>query len=250
MSQASRILLVIPAFKESQRLPRYLEALASSVKVGLPTMKLMVVDDGSGDFEQEHLMKIVRTLMESYSCILDPLLLPNNLGKGGAILAGWDAGVDKYDYLGFVDADGAIPASEVIALANLMTSSPREISFFGSRIKMLGKRIERGWTRHFSGRVFAFFVGLLIEPEIYDSQCGLKFIPSAHFRNIRNRLQGRRFAFDVELTAALRKVGHPIEEVPISWRDVPGSKVSLFRDTFRMLSDTLQIRKEMKQWTS
>ena len=249
MTQASKILLVIPAFRESLRLPLYLEALASAVKLCHPAIDIMVVDDGSGDSEQKHLIKIIRSLRDSHSFILEPLLLPKNLGKGGAILAGWDMGLDKYDYLGFVDADGAIPSSEVLTLANQMISSSPTRSLFGSRIKMLGRRIERGWSRHFSGRVFAFLVGLLIESEIYDSQCGLKFVPTDHFRDIRSFLKGRRFAFDVELTAALRKASHPIEEAPINWSDVPGSKVSLFRDTFRMLSDTLQIRKEMKQWT-
>ena len=63
---------------------------------------------------------------------------------------------------------------------------------------------------------------------IYDSQCGLKVIRRDAFASIEEHLKEARFAFDVELTLLLLANGFRIREVPINWKEVPGSKVSVF----------------------
>lgn len=243
------MLLVIPAYRESQRLPGFLLELAEALKTSMPESDILIIDDGSGKIEQDILINLISSLQGEYPFILNPICLKSNLGKGGAILTGWDQ-AKGYDYLGFVDADGAVSPSEVVRVAaNTSEAYQQGQSIFGSRIRMLGRKISRGWSRHISGRIFSFIVGVMIEPEIYDSQCGLKFIPQPVYTAIRSRINGRRFAFDVELVAALRSGSHPVVEVPIDWHDVAGSKVSLLKDTISMTLAVVQIRREMKKWT-
>jgi dolichyl-phosphate beta-glucosyltransferase len=238
------VLIVIPAYRESNRLPFFLKELVPAVRDFLPNTKVMVVDDGSGDEEQLKIKAIIEGIQKDNNFILDPLLLTKNQGKGAAILAGWDLG-KGYDYLGFVDADGAVPAAEVVKLAQLLESKDYPGAIFGSRIRMLGYNVIRTWKRHLSGRLFAFLVGIMIEQNVYDSQCGLKFIPQKYFTSIRGKLKGMGFAFDVEILWALKYVGCPINEVPINWFDTPGSKVSLLKDTIKMFLAvfTIKLRK-------
>src|SRR5262249_27785523 len=92
------------------------------------------------------------------------------------------------------------------------------------------------------GRIFATFVSVLTGIGIYDSQCGLKVIRRDAFASIEEHLKETRFAFDVELTLLLLANGFRIREVPINWKEVPGSKVSIVRDSIRMFSGVLQIR--------
>ena len=47
-----RILLVIPAYRESIRLPEFLKTLGSAIQKTLPEIRILVVDDGSGGKEQ------------------------------------------------------------------------------------------------------------------------------------------------------------------------------------------------------
>lgn len=68
-------------------------------------------------------------------------------------------------------------------------------------------------------------------------------MPAAHFHCIDRYLAGNRFAFDVELLAAASAQGLKMEEAPIDWFDVPGSKVSLLRDTLRMTKSVLAIHR-------
>jgi len=243
-----RCLLVIPAFRESERLPAFLADLLPALDRAALAADVLVVDDGSGSEEQTHLKKTFENL-RAHPRLLEPLCLAQNRGKGGAVRAGWEKATADHDWIGFVDADGAIPATEVCRLLQLASSSAAPTAIFGSRIRMLGKTIERSGLRHLSGRLFAFLVGMTITPLIYDSQCGIKLIPMAIYRRIVAWLQEDGFCFDVELLAGLLAARVPVIEVPIDWTDRPGSKVSLFRDTARMFLGVRRIKERRTSWT-
>ena len=241
-------LLVIPAYNESERLPSYLEALAKELESEKYSVRILVVDDGSKQHEREALVRAVQLLANRYPFISPPMLPPVNQGKGGAIMTGWSSDCSA-KWLSFADADGATPAREVARLFRIAAArEPRNSCFFASRIRLLGRAVERKTARHLMGRVYATLVGCFIHPGIYDSQCGFKIISADTYRSIQDVLSEKRFAFDVELLAALIDAGARIEEVPIDWRDIPGSKVSFVRDTVRMFVSLLRIRARRKRW--
>lgn len=239
-------LLVIPAYRESARLPTYLNELAATLAEAEPDIALLIVDDGSGSEEQSALLEAIKSHERAgRPRLLKPLLLAHNQGKGAAVRLGWSEGLlcKDADWVGFVDADGAIPAGEVRRLIEMAADRADRPVLFASRVLMLGRRVERSLIRHLIGRLFATLIGNIICPTVYDSQCGFKLLPTEVWRRIAADLRESGFAFDVELLAALRKNGSLIEEVPIDWFDRPGSKVHLFRDGWRMLRAVFRIRR-------
>jgi dolichyl-phosphate beta-glucosyltransferase len=241
-------LISIPCFRESRRLPLFLDALCKELAGAPFKASIVIVDDGSGYPEDASTRSIVDEFRAKYpDLVAEPVFLEQNLGKGGAVYAGWKSSARNSapKLLCFVDADGAAPASEVARLIEELLGDLRHRSdaLFGSRVKMLGANIDRRITRHYIGRVFATFVSLLTGLEIYDSQCGLKVIRRGAYEAIEMHLVETRFVFDVELTLLLLKNGFKIREVPINWKEIPGSKVSLLRDSIRMFSGILRIRK-------
>jgi dolichyl-phosphate beta-glucosyltransferase len=243
---AIEFFVVIPAFRESRRLPSFLRELTQQLGNTHYECRVLVVDDGSGSEEQAKLRELIQSLSAGH--VLPPLLLANNVGKGGAIRAGWEqAGHAKH--LVFVDADGAIGPREVCRLLDVAHRSGGRTAIFGSRVKMLGKSIERGFLRHLTGRFFASLVGAFISPQVYDSQCGIKIIPADFFRKFKHRLRENGFCFDVELLAALLDADVDLREVPIDWTDQPGSKVSVLRDTCRLVAGLFRIRRRRLSWT-
>jgi len=48
--------------------------------------------------------------------------------------------------------------------------------------------------------------------------------------------------FDIELFLLAFKLGIPVAEIPVTWNEVAGSKMSLARDSIKMLLDLLMIR--------
>jgi dolichyl-phosphate beta-glucosyltransferase len=241
-------LISIPCFRESKRLPSFLDALCKELLTASFKASIVIVDDGSGLPEDAATRSIVSEFKNKYGdLIAQPVFLERNVGKGGAVFAGWKtAAKNSYpDLLCFVDADGAVPASEVIRLIDDLLADRRRQwdALFGSRIKMLGATVDRRVSRHYVGRVFATFVAVLTGIGVYDSQCGLKVIRRAAYAAVEERLKETRFVFDVELTLLLLKNGSKIREIPIDWKEVPGSKVSLFKDSIRMFSGILRIKK-------
>lgn len=241
-------LLVIPAYRDLVRLKPFLVSLCSALDISvMQGVRVLVVDDGSPGEEQGALARFVDELRSRYSFVLPAHLLPKNLGKGGAVRAGWDR-CDGWGWLGFVDADGAVPAREVVRLVRMTYQGDPGFCFFASRIRMLGYRVTRQVSRHLVGRVFATLSSLLLGLQVYDSQCGLKIIPAGAYAKVRPLLRSSAYTMDVELIAALAVAGVPMVEVPIDWDDVPGSRVSLLRDPWRMLLDLFAIRKRRQRW--
>jgi hypothetical protein len=115
-------------------------------------------------------------------------------------------------------------------------------ALFASRVKMLGRRVERLFKRHLLGRIYATLVSEILDIPVYDSQCGLKIIPRRAYEQIKDRLSIHGFAFDVDLMVALLDSGCRIDEVPIDWKEMQGGTVRLMRDSWLMARDVMHIR--------
>jgi dolichyl-phosphate beta-glucosyltransferase len=243
--ESGNVLLVVPCFRESNRIGAFLPELCTALRA-CEKVTVLVVEDGGGTSEQARMSELIEGWRKQHANLLPPLLLPENIGKGGAVYAGWREH-ENAGWLGFVDADGSCPAREVvrlIKLARMETNPPRAL--FASRVKMLGHKIHRQLMRHLLGRIFATLVSELLDVPVYDSQCGLKLVPGASFRKIKPALSVNGFAFDAQLLLALRHSGCDVIEVPIDWHETPGGKIRLVRDAMTMTRDVLAIRKQSR----
>lgn len=234
-------LLTVPCFRESTRLRPFLADLCRELSP-LGGIAILVVDDGSGGEELEKLNGLVEEFRSNNSFLHPVLSLPQNIGKGGTVYAGWRAHENE-DMLMFADADGAVPAQEIARLITTIRSAnvPRH-AWFASRIKMLGRTVQRLFHRHLFGRVYATLVSELLHVPIYDSQCGCKVVPRIVFEEIQEKLTLTGFAFDVDLLMALLSVHCDITEFPVDWSEIPGGKIHLFRDSWRMFRDVARLR--------
>jgi dolichyl-phosphate beta-glucosyltransferase len=234
-------LLVIPAYNEARRLPAFLPEMAARIAEQGIAARICVVDDGSAREESDAMKK---TCAQAH---VDFLRLDINQGKGGAIYAAWQTASPEETLLAFADADGSVSPAEVIRVLQFAEEAPNK-AHFASRIKMRGRKVERLRRRHFTGRIFATLVGIFIDPEIYDSQCGMKIVPAAAYRRLMPYLQESGFAFDVEMLAALNHIGCPVVEHPVDWREIPGSHVSVISESIKMAKAVLSINHRRKHW--
>lgn len=241
------LVLVVPCYNEAERLPRYLPHLAAALAD--TDCLLQVVDDGSRSPEVAAIGRLVDEWRRRLPDRIAPLLaLPANQGKGAAIRAGWRAHPGSR-LLGFVDADGAISPPEVRRVVDLAFATPGD-AFFASRVKMLGRRVDRTFTRHLMGRVFATAASLRLNIPVYDTQCGLKIIPGPVFDHSTAAFAEDGFAFDLELLVALLDQGYSIQEIPIDWTHIAGSKIHFVRDSIRIYSSLERIAHHRPKWTS
>ena len=226
----STVRLVVPCWNEAARFD------VAAFRAGLdadPALSLTLVDDGSTDGTRGVLEAFARAAPGR----VDVVALEANGGKGEAVRAGLRAALAHAPtFAGWWDADLATPLADAHRLVAALEASPSTWLAMGSRVAMLGARIDRRATRHYAGRVVATLISRTLRLATYDTQCGAKvFRVATTPPGLLDDAFVSRWLFDVELLARLERRhrdgrGAPPEalavEVPLSrWTDVPGSKV-------------------------
>ncbi len=220
---------MVPCFNEERRLD--IGAFRRAELEGRE-LELVFVDDGSSD-------GTLRVLEEIRAQRAGPTVIvvqQPNAGKAAAVRRGVLDALGRHpDAVGFWDADLATPFSELPAFVDVLVKHPEVDVVVGSRVKLMGRTIERRATRHYLGRVFATAASLALELPVYDTQCGAKlFRVTPEIGRVFEAPLLARWVFDVELLARVL-AAHPggpeaakrsIYEVPLGhWADVHGSKV-------------------------
>jgi hypothetical protein len=164
------------------------------------------------------------------------LALEHNQGKAEAVRRGvLDALSRRPDAVGFWDADLATPLSELPGFVDLLQSRPDVDIVMGSRVKLMGRTIERHGWRHYLGRLFATAASLVLDLPVYDTQCGAKlFRATPLLARVFEEPFRARWVFDVEILARFMQLdprgpdhlATALYELPLrTWIDVHGSKV-------------------------
>jgi len=246
MGIVPKTIVVIPCFNEAERLAPadYLAAWRS-----LPDLSLLFVDDGSTDATAS----LVSEICEHDSERLQRMQLPVNQGKAEAVRLGLvHALASGADVVGYFDADLATPLSELPGMLQEF-ANPEIYAVFGSRVGLLGRRIQRSQLRHYFGRAFATAASAMLGIAVYDTQCGAKLFRNLpEIRDVFAQPFCVRWTFDVEIlarclrytrSATLAPVESGIVEHPVmEWRDVEGSKLRV-RDGLRAILELLRIRR-------
>ena len=231
------IVLVIPCYNEEKRLK-----LSEFNKYANSNLQFLFVDDGSKDNTKKIIEEATRQ-----NPYLHLHAITKNGGKASAVREGFLAVPAKFsltanDWVGFWDADLATPLSEIEKMLRYGETYGEVDSLWASRIYRLGSHIERSALRHYLGRGFATVIAILLKVKSYDSQCGAKLFKAPLIQKAFQEPFTSNWVFDVEIL--LRLHDKKIIEYPVTeWRDIPGSKVKVFREMGRVFMDILKIRK-------
>jgi dolichyl-phosphate beta-glucosyltransferase len=229
----SSLSIIVPAFNEAARIGQTVETLRQQLSWFQGDLEIRVVDDGSGD--QTPL--IVDTIAKQDRRVI--VQREPHRGKGAAVRAGMLA--SSADLRFMCDADLSMPVSEISRFLAVVPDSA-DIAI-GSREGAGAKRVDEPGYRHLLGRGFNSAVKRVLLNRVNDTQCGFKLF-TAHAVSLvfpKSTIDG--WAFDVEVLyiATLRNLR--IQEIPIEWHYRDQSRVSPFRDPFRMMRDVWNIRR-------
>jgi hypothetical protein len=101
------------------------------------------------------------------------------------------------------------------------------------------------WRREQGGKVFNGIVRLTTGLPFSDTQCGFKAFRMEHARPIIEQAQIDGFGFDLELLFLAQRAGLRMLEVAVRWDHYEGSKVHIVRDSLRMLSEVVSLRRRV-----
>jgi dolichyl-phosphate beta-glucosyltransferase len=238
--------LIVPCHNEARRLDTasFRDFLATDTST-----RILFVDDGSRDGTYA----VLEQVCQGYECRSAILRSEQNRGKAEAVRCGINHALENWrtDMIGYWDADLATPLDSVSRFRELLQDRRDLQMVFGSRVKLLGRHVQRRAVRHYLGRVFATAVSLMLQLAIYDTQCGAKlFRVTPELRRVFAKPFLSRWVFDVEILARYlqlyggetKRLENCIYEYPLeTWVDVAGSKVRA-RDFIVALLDLARIR--------
>ncbi|MEZ4218071.1 MAG: glycosyltransferase family 2 protein [Myxococcota bacterium] len=231
---ATSLSVVVPAFDEATCIESTLRALARHLGAHHPASEIVVVDDGSRDDTAAR----ARAAAAALPVPVRVLAYAGNRGKGHALKVGFAAA--RGARVLFTDADLSTPLDAMDALlARLDDGADVAI---GSR-KREGAHVEvhQPWWRESMGRVFTALVRLLVAP-VSDATCGFKAFRGDAGRALFAALRIDDWSFDAELLFLAARRGLRVDEVPVTWRDQPGTKVRVVRDAAMSLLGLARIR--------
>ncbi|MDR2076241.1 MAG: DUF2062 domain-containing protein [Desulfovibrio sp.] len=224
---ARRILVVVPVFNHAGTLPDVVRRVLSLHPNAL------VVDDGStdlpfpatGNASGEVFSAVPPEGHPLYGLVSRYLRLPDNRGKGAAVLAGAaEAKRLGMSHIITIDADGQHDPDD---LPRFLSAAAREpLTVF------VGERDFPAENVPFSsrfGRVFSnFWYRMQTEKTIGDVQSGFRLYPLSIFDAVRCR--ETRYAFEVEILVRASWAGFSVKGIPVSVRYQPKNKrVSHFK---------------------
>lgn len=222
--------IVIPYYNPGERLRATVEHVVRVLDTSGVGFEVIAVSDGSTDGSSLTLDAFPEEIVRRIS-------YATNVGKGHALRTGLAMGRGRY--LGFIDADGDIPAELLASFISAMEVEEPDM--------IIGSKRHPGSSVHWTPlrRLYSWghqrLIRQLFRLDVKDTQVGIKLIDRRVVADVLPLLREDRFALDLELLVLARRLGYTrILEAPVHIEERLGSTISPKR-AWRLLADTVGI---------
>lgn len=235
---APSLSIVVPAYNEAARIGASLRTILDYLDEHVEDAELIVVDDGS----QDHTAEVAEQSFAHRGRVSARVIrYDKNRGKGYAVRTGLLAA--RAPIALFSDADLSTPITETPKLISPLERGERDLTF-GSRAldrSLIG--VHQPWRREQGGRIINLIVRVATRLPFWDTQCGFKAFRMSVCRPLIEAAKIERFGFDVEYLYVAHLAGLRLEEIPVRWDHNEGSKLSVFRDTPRLIGEVRAVKR-------
>ena len=235
--------LIFPAYNEEKRLGPTLDKTIQYFSYLKINYEIIIVNGGSTD----NTFELIQNKISQYSNKdnLKDIICASFIGNGGK---GWAVktgiNISRGKYILMLDSDGSTEIEEYESLYNSIKDEEYAIAI-GSRKnynlnEIERENVERVWYRNFLSKINNFIVKKCIGiTDIEDTQCGFKLFTRKAAIDIFNNLHIVKWAFDVDILYICIKFGIIIKEIPVKWKEMPGSKLNVISASILFIRDYL-----------
>jgi glycosyltransferase involved in cell wall biosynthesis len=235
--------IAIPVYNEQLQLKQSLTKLRAAIadeRLRKYKINLIIVNNASTDTTP----RIAKQLAARFRNIKF-LSLPEK-GRGRALMACWQQ--SKADILAYTDVDLSADLAFLKDLLDAVAEKGADIAI-GSRLSKGSKVYGRTLSRELMSRGYNLIIRLFFRANFKDAQAGFKAISRDVFRKLAPAIKNRNWFFDSEMLIIAVKAGFTIKEIPISWRDDPGSTVKVAKTAKEDLLGLIRLART-KPWES
>jgi glycosyltransferase involved in cell wall biosynthesis len=226
--------IVIPAYNEEARIVLSLTKIGAYLDAVRIDAEILVIDDGSKDATAEVATK---ALLGRRGRVVEN---GENRGKGFAFRRGVLEAHGRFVLL--TDADLSTPIEDHAKLARVIRDRDLDVVVGSRALPGSDVQVRQGWLRQTMGRGFNTIIRAATGLPFRDTQCGFKLMDRERVLPLVDKMVVDGFAFDVELLFLCARYGLSVTDVPVTWRNASGSKVSIVGDPVKMIADVLRVR--------
>jgi glycosyltransferase involved in cell wall biosynthesis len=214
-----KVALVLPVYNEEEQLEtNALKVYQFMQKLTDYNWKITIVSNGSTD----NTVSIGTRLANQYPEI-EVLDFPQK-GRGGALKRTWL--VSDAEILSYMDID---LSADLKFYPKLIKAIEEGFDLaVGSRLAP-GAGVTRGFKRETISRSYNTLIKILFRTHFSDAQCGFKAISQKVAEKVLPLVLDNQWFFDSELLIISEKAGLRIFDLPIAWKDDPGSTVKILK---------------------
>ena len=232
--------IVIPVYNEEKRVNNLIQII-SYFKKQRYSWEVIVVNDGSTDktIRKLKLLKNKASLFPNGNKLRFKILsyYPNT-GKGFAIKTGMLSATGKHRL--FLDIDLSTPIDEVDKFLPFLKKF--DIVIGSRKMKSSEVIVRQSLLREFLGKTFTYISQKILQMNVSDFTCGFKCFNDKAAEVIFAKQKIHRWGFDPEILYIGKSKKHSIKEVPVRWKNDPGTKVKFPRDIINSLIELVLIR--------
>jgi glycosyltransferase involved in cell wall biosynthesis len=219
----SFISVVIPVYND-------LPALKSAIPLTLQVMEntvsrfeIIIAEDASTDGSAEYAAS-----WEKKDNRVRHLHRDERLGRGSALsLAAREA---KGDIFCYFDVDLATDLNYLSTLIKAIQNGADVAT--GSRL-LPDSDITRSINREIKSRGYNWLVRFFLRSKLQDHQCGFKAFKREVLLSLLPEIQDTHWFWDTEVLIRAQKRGYCVSEIPVLWREGPGTTVKT-QDIWKM----------------
>lgn len=220
-----RILLLIPAYNEAERVP-------AVIKASLPYGPVLVVDDGSQD----------QTSAVAREAGAEVVRQEPNQGKGAAIIRGFEYGMEhEFDAVLTLDADGQHDPDEIPLFIQEFVNNGSDL--------IIGKRdfSKMPFPRNITNRIGTWSFSDAMQQYIPDNQSGYRLHSKRLLQEALTSSE-RGFEFEVEIILRCVLTGYKLSWIPIKtiYNDKQNSKITPISHVWKFYRLVYQTRKVIR----
>jgi glycosyltransferase involved in cell wall biosynthesis len=231
--------LTIPVFNGAETLEAKVDELVTFLKDKpyAPELGLIISNNGSTDATR----RICCELVEKYGTdfFIAQHVLPEP-GKGRAIREAWQKFPAEQYW--FMDLDLSTSLKHLDDLHKYL--SEHDITI-GSRV-LGNSKVSRSLRREMISRGYNAVLDVAFRKKFSDAQCGFKGVNRKVVDELLPQTKSNGFFFDTELLILAERQGYSIKEIPVEWKESPGSSVRIYKAVPYFLKNVFELHSRLK----
>lgn len=226
--------LVIPVYNDLPALKKAIPETLKLMESGFADFELIIAEDASTDGSSEY----VSTWVKDNPSIRH-LHRDERSGRGSALSEA--AKIASGEIFCYFDVDLATDMAYLPDLIRAIQDGADIAT--GSRL-LTDSKITRSMSREIKSRAFNLLVRLFLGSRLMDHQCGFKAFRRSRLLPLLDEVSDTHWFWDTEILVLAQRQGYSITEIPVLWREGPGTTVKR-QDIWKMGRSILRLWRQI-----